>query len=146
MTPNFSAYPFQRLRRLRRRDAALESMVARWIAASTHGDRLAKLVGGRVRVDVVAPSSFDPHAARCEVRVGNAAIEVRGAAMAVRAIAQRLLGGPDELAAPRPLAIVERALWALVVATALEDLGSAGEVWPSFDTEPRNGDVVELAV
>src|SRR5262245_8384467 len=111
MTPNFSAYPFERLRRLSRRDAALESTVARWIAARSRGDRLAKLVGGPVRACVVAPSRFDPYAARCEVRVVGAAIEVRGASAGVRAITQRLLGGPDELAAPRPLVMVERAIW-----------------------------------
>jgi hypothetical protein len=151
MEPNFSAYPWQRLRSLTRAQAVLESTVAQWIGArgagagdAAAGERLARLIGGTlrpaVRVEVVAPSapgSFDPFAARCEVRVGSAAsralIEVRGASLAVRAIAQRVLGGPAELAAPRPLGVVEKSLWALVVATALEDLGVAGEVWPQLD-------------
>jgi flagellar motor switch/type III secretory pathway protein FliN len=140
--PNFSAYPFARLRKLSRRDAQLESTLARWIAARSRGERLGKLVGGAVtNVEVVAtvdanaikPRAFDPFAARCEVRVRGAAIEVRGSSMAVRTIAQRLVGGPAELAAPRPLGVVEKSIFALVVATALEDLGVAGEVWPNLD-------------
>jgi flagellar motor switch/type III secretory pathway protein FliN len=136
--PNFSAYPFSRLRRLSRRGAQIESTVARWIGARSGGARsgrarLAKLVGA-VRAEVVASGgTFDRFAARCEVRVHGAAIDVRGSSSAVRAIAQRLLGGPEELAAPRPLTIVERSIWSLVVATALEDLGVPGEVWPQLD-------------
>jgi flagellar motor switch/type III secretory pathway protein FliN len=124
------------LRRLSRREAALASVLARWIGARAPGERLARLVGAPVRADVVAssaPSGFDPWAARCEVRVGGAAIEARGSSLAVRAIAQRVLGGPAELGAPRPLGVVEKSLWSLVVATALEDLGVAGEVWPLLD-------------
>jgi flagellar motor switch/type III secretory pathway protein FliN len=164
--PNFSAYPFSRLRTLTRREAQIESALAQWIAARSRGERLGKLLAARakdrgvarggdrsgarggdrsgarggdrsggaathVRVEVVAPSaSFDPFAACAEVRIGGASIEVRGASLAVRAIAQRLLGGPEELEAPRPLTIVERSIWSLVVATALEDLGAPGEVWP----------------
>ncbi|HEY5948702.1 MAG TPA: FliM/FliN family flagellar motor switch protein [Kofleriaceae bacterium] len=132
MAPNFSAYPFAALRKLSRRDAQLESTLARWIAARSRGERLSRLVGAP-KVEVVAPSSFDPFAAHCEVRVGGAVIDVRGSSTGVRAIAQRLLGGPNELAAPRPLGVVERSLFTLVVATALEDLGVAGEVWPRLD-------------
>jgi hypothetical protein len=209
MAPNFSAYPFARLRTLSRREAAIESSLARWLAARGHGERLARLVGGPVRVDVVLARAsdagpvradgsvcahdaagatrpdaalahdaagttrgdaalahdaagatrpdaalaraFDPFAARCEIRVGGAAVEVRGSSLAVRAIAQRLLGGPAELGAPRPLGIVEKAVWALVVATALEDLGVVGAVWPVLDElaarDPASSrDVVELAV
>src|SRR5687768_3544646 len=106
MTGNFSAYPWDRVPKLTARQAQLESMVARWLAATPRGDRLAKLVGsaGRavgaarpaVRVELVAPrDTFDPFAARCEVRVGAASFDVRGASFAVRMIAQRLLGGPE---------------------------------------------------
>lgn len=143
MPPNFSAYPFDRLRTLTRRQAQLESTLARWIAARGHGERLARLVGGNVRGEVVAASVLDPFAARCQVRVRGAAIDVRGSGMAVRRIAQRLLGGPDELAAPRPLGTVEKSLFALVVATALEDLGVAGEVVPVLDGEPGDATRVE---
>ena len=140
MTPNFSAYPFHALPRLSRRRAAIESVVARWIAARGHGDRLARLAGGAVRVDVVLPAAvFDPFAARCEVRAGGAAIEVLGTSGGVRMLAQRVLGGPNERGGPRPLTLVERSIWSLVVATALEDLGVAGEVWPQLvDTQATN--------
>jgi flagellar motor switch/type III secretory pathway protein FliN len=131
-------YPWGRLRRLSRVQARLESIAAVWIAARSVGarpaDRLTALVGGPVRAEVVDRSdAFDPHAARCTVRVGGAALEVRGSSLAVRHIVQRVLGGPAELAAPRPLGVVERSIWSLVVATALEDLGVAGEVWPELD-------------
>jgi flagellar motor switch/type III secretory pathway protein FliN len=134
MAPNFSAYPFASLRKLTRREAAVESVLARWIAARPSGERLARLVGATPQVTAVPPSpSFDPFAARCEVRVGAAAIDVHGSSLAVRALVQRLLGGPAELAAPRPLGVVERSIFALLVATALEDLGVPGQVWPKLD-------------
>jgi hypothetical protein len=190
-------YPFDQLPRLTRADAAVQSALARWLAARPSRDGLAALAGGPVRVRFAArggspgtvigrapgivaqgaptiasgpiararvpdaarsdaPESggagamarvapeivaverepFDPFAARCEVRVGGASIEVLGSSRAVRALAQRLLGGPAELAAPRPLTHVEQSLWALVVATALEDLAIAGEVIPRVSVEP----------
>jgi len=77
----------------------------------------------------------------------GATCAVRGDSLGVRAIAQRMLGGPDELAAPRPLGDVETSLWSLVVATALEDLGVAGHVWPSATPSDVSAHVgVELAV
>src|SRR5574339_896154 len=122
MAPNFSAYPFHRLRKLSRREAAIESTIARWVAGhrTARGERLAKLLGTRaaaVRAEVVAAATaFDPFAARCAVRIGGAAIVVHGSSLGVRAIAQRLLGGPAELAAARPLGVVEKSLFTLVVA------------------------------
>ena len=224
MTPNFSAYPFERVRRVSRREAALQSTVAKWLAVrSSEPERLVALVrraggggdvavvgrgggsgdatvvgrgggggdamvvgrggGGDVAVvgrasdpalvgragggdvaaraaatRVVRPSKrvaetrrathdvrialaaqaarFDPFAARCHVRARGAVFEVRGASAGVRAIAQRILGGPEELAAPRPLTVVERSIWAFVVATALEDFGVPGDVSPVLE-EPR---------
>lgn len=65
--------------------------------------------------------------------------------MGVRAIAQRVLGGPAELAAPRPLTEAERAMWCVAIAAALDDAGLGGEVWP-VERRPgaARGDVVEL--
>ena len=76
--------------------------MAGWLGGWRGGDRLAALVGAPVRVRVVEPAR-DPHAAVATVRVNGVSLGVRGGAAAIRAIAQRLLGGPDELAAPRPL-------------------------------------------
>lgn len=151
MTPNFSAYPVERLRKLTRRQARLESSLARWIAARGQGERLARLVGGPVRVELGTSSAagdehrgVGPHAACCLVRVPGTSLWVRGSAMAIRRIAQRLLGGPEELAAPRPLTVVERSIFALVVATALEDLGVTGEVVPVLDDDGDPGDPGEM--
>lgn len=146
MTPKFSAYPWDSVPRLSRREATRTSVIARWIRArgdigSERGRRLAKLVGakaGDVRAQVGGSSEdIDPHAAACTVRVAGAEVGVFGSSAGVRAIAQRLLGGPEELAAPRPLGVVEQSIWSLVVATALEDLGVAGQVWPIVDGGAR---------
>jgi flagellar motor switch/type III secretory pathway protein FliN len=128
---SFRPYPFARLRRVSRDDAAFESAIARWLAARPLGTRVAKLAHGRVTMAVVgAGGPHDPNAVVATVRVGGVAIGVAGSGAPIRKLAQRLLGGPTELAAPRPANLVEHAIWALMVAAALEDLGIAGEVWP----------------
>src|SRR5262245_47578582 len=104
--PNFSPYPFGALRRVSRRDAAIESAIARWVAARPRGGgpHTAALVGGPVRARVVGLGGecrVPPDAAVAELRLGGLAIAVAASGAAVRALAQRLLGGPDELAAPR---------------------------------------------
>jgi len=81
----------------------------------------------------------DPHAALAEVRAGGASIVLCASPGPVRAIAQRLLGGPAELAAPRPLGAIEQAIWALAVAAAVEDAGIAAEVWPLAGPPPAPG-------
>jgi type III secretion protein Q len=132
-------YPFERLARVSRREAALQSAIATWIGARAWGERVARLVGGAVTARVVRVRAGDASArerdVRCDVRIAGAVIDVRVDGGVVRRIAQRVLGGPAELAAPRPSTLAERALWALVVATALEDFGVAGEVWPVLDAE-----------
>jgi flagellar motor switch/type III secretory pathway protein FliN len=66
----------------------------------------------------------------CAVDIDGVAIDVAGSSLAVRALVQRMLGGPEELAAPRPLGAFEQSLWSLLVAAALEDLGIAALVRP----------------
>ncbi|HEY3801400.1 MAG TPA: FliM/FliN family flagellar motor switch protein [Kofleriaceae bacterium] len=141
-----------------RTDLPTINLVARWLAATgALGRRTAALVGGPVHARSIAPPLGDPNAARCELRVGGESFELSAASAGVRRIAQRVLGGPTEIAAPRPLNAVESAIWALVVAAALEDLGIAGEVWPcesplAIADDNGNvigsliGSVIELAV
>jgi type III secretion protein Q len=146
MVPKFSAYPWEALPQRTAREAQLESAAARWIAARRLKGALAQLVGGTVQINTAKAGSADPNAAACEVRIGGRALWVRGGALAVRRIAQQLLGGPPELAGPRPLGYVEQAVWALVVATALDDAGVPAEVWPCpdlVDMVPR--ETIELA-
>lgn len=130
--PNFSPFPFHHLRTLSRREAAIESTLARWLAPRQLAARVAELAGGpvRARLTGLIPPAPDPHAALAEVRVHGAPIVLAASSGPVRALAQRLLGGPAELAAPRPLTVVEHAIWALAVAAALADLEVAAEVWP----------------
>lgn len=116
--------------RIARGDVADLAVLARWLdATGTLGRRTTALVGGPVRVRAIAARLGDPYAARCELRVAGTSLELLAASTGVRRIAQRLLGGPTEAAAPRPLSAVEHAVWALALAAALEDLGIAGEVW-----------------
>ena len=130
--PNFSPFPFDRLPRLTRRAAAIESALARWIAPRKLGAKLAALAGGPVRARFagLVPCAPDPHAAVAEVRFGGVPIVVAGSARPVRALTQRVLRGAGELDAPRPLTVAEQAIWALAVAAALVDLEVAAEVWP----------------
>jgi hypothetical protein len=130
--PNFSPFPFARLRRLGRREAAIESSLARWFAAGRLGAKVAALAGGpvRARFEGILAGPPDPHAAYAEVRHGGAAILVAASSRPVRALAQRLLGGAAELDAARPPTVAEHAIWALAVGAALVDLGVGAEVWP----------------
>lgn len=145
-TPNFSPFPFSRLRTLSRRDAAIESLLARWVAVRQPGARVAALAGGAVRVRLVETVARmpDPHAALAEVRCGGVSIGLAASSRPVRALAQRLLGGPDELDAPRPLTVAEHAIWALVVAAAIADLDLAAEVWP-LAGGALDGDAITVA-
>ncbi|MEO8704046.1 MAG: FliM/FliN family flagellar motor switch protein [Kofleriaceae bacterium] len=134
--------------RLTRREAAFETVVAQWIAARRLGAHVAKLAGGPVHVRLVghARGSFDPHPALAEVRIGGQSIVLAAASAPVRALAQRVLGGPVELAAPRPPTPVEHAIWALAIAAAIEDTGVAAEVWPLAESPVRETLALELAV
>lgn len=144
--PNFSPFPFGRLRKVSRRDAAIESMLARWIAVRQPGARVAALAGGAVRARLVETVARmpDPHAALAEVRCAGVSIGLAASSRPVRALAQRLLGGPDELDAPRPLTVAEHAIWALIVAAAIADLDVAAEVWP-LDGPAPGGDAITVA-
>ena len=128
-------FPFERLETVR--EPRLGNAVARQLAIAPHGRQVEQLVGGVASARVGGGVLDDPFAASCELRVRGHAIEVRGASGFVRAFAQRLLGGPEELRAPRPLTEVEHAMWALLVAAAVEDLGISGEVWPHLEQRTR---------
>lgn len=114
------------------------------------GARIARLAGGPVRVASWSLASarrapIDVHAALAEVRLGGLSIVLAGASQPVRVLAQRLLGGPAELEAPRPLTIAEHAIWAVAIAAAIEDLGVEAEVWPLAEREPeRAGDAIAV--
>lgn len=151
-----SLFPVDALPVVPRQELGLLNAVARWLAISRHATRgyprLEKLAGGPVVIRDVAigrcddpwkpPTGDDVHAGVCAVRLGGELIDVRGGHNAVRHISQRILGGPPELPAPRPLGMVEQAMWALAVAAAVEDLGIDCEVVaceaPAVVREGRN--------
>lgn len=124
-----AAFPFDQLPRVSRAELTRTSSLARWLALRPLGTRVATLVGGPATLRVGEGALADRYAAACEVRVRGQTFVVRGASAFVRAFAQQMMSGPEELAAPRPLTETEEALWVLLVAAALEDLGIDGEVW-----------------
>jgi len=136
--PQFSLFPYDRIPRSSRADAATESVLARWLAGSRRpaSAHLTKLIGGPSRITSVriARRPFDPYAALAEIRIGGLAIPIAGSGHAIRALTQDLLGGVDELPAPRNLTTAEQAVWSLVVSAALVDAGLSGEVWPLADS------------
>ena len=136
--PNFSPYPTASLRRLTRADAALETALARWLIARPLGAKVGALLGDGARARIIGTRGepFDPHAAHAEIRIAGQSIIVACASRPLRALAQKLFGGPPELDAPRALTSVEEAAWVLVVASALEDAAVPGEVWPCAALPP----------
>lgn len=137
--PKFSPFPWSAVRRLSQRDAALESVLARWLRAQRRVDTVLGMAVTVERLAVVAAPHADPNAAHCEVRVAGLAMDVAGSSQVVRALTTKLLGGPDELAAPRPLTEVESGMWCAAVATWLDAAGVAGEVWPAANpTSPTS--------
>ncbi len=100
---------------------------------------LAGLVRTSARIVSVELASrpFDPFAAVAEVRAGRIAIPVAGSSQGVRAITQRLLGGPEEVAAPRALTPAEHAVWAAIVAAVLVDFEIDATVWPLAESASR---------
>jgi type III secretion protein Q len=153
--PNFSPFPFEHLQRYSRREAALTSVLARWIVVRPLGERTAQLAGGPVTVERHAihaagsRASIDPHAAIAEIRLAGLSLLVALSSRPIRGLAQRLLGGPAELAAARPLTSAEHAIGALLLAAAIEDLGLPAEVWPLAELDPdlvRDSIQLELGV
>jgi flagellar motor switch/type III secretory pathway protein FliN len=141
----FSAYPWGALPRRTRREAAIESTIAGWLAVRPP----ARLLDGLVRVTGVrgGPAGIDPAGACCELAIGGEVIEIHGTGALVRVLAERWLGGPPELPAPRPLGVVEHALWAHAVAIAARELAITGEVKPRLAmAPPREGLAVELTL
>lgn len=119
----------------------LLAAVARWADAAgvADGGRVDALGGTVARIEGAALVAGDALAARLADPTSSVAV-VRGAAgtahvvapgALVRRLAQALLGGPDELAAPRPATPAEQAVLAYAVAAWVERLGAAVEVEPS---------------
>lgn len=135
-------------RRSARLASAVAGTVAGWrrprLLVRRHGTEIvveqpARIAADRYRlVDarVMAPAALaarlvDPTTGVAVLRAGGWRGFVVAPARAVRALAQEVLGGPDEVAAPRPLTIAERAVLVAAIAAALADLELAVEVEPS---------------
>ncbi|HEY4238693.1 MAG TPA: FliM/FliN family flagellar motor switch protein [Kofleriaceae bacterium] len=136
--PKFPAVP--------RATLARQNALARWVhARPLLGASASALAGAPVRVLAArVGAAMDPHAAVSVVKLGADRFSVFGASILARKLAQRVLGGPSELAAPRPLTVAEHAIFAAFVAALLEDAGLPGEAWPLDSEAP--GDLVELTL
>ncbi len=101
-------------------------------AAAEMAARRYQLAGAAVlSQEAFAARLADPTAGVAQLRAGP----WRGFAIVpgrtVRTLAQQVLGGPDELTAPRPLTVAERAVLIGAVAAALDDLDLSVEVEPT---------------
>ncbi len=122
------------LPQISRADAVLWSMVSRAVAARqpTVLAAWATIVGEPVALAQVQLMPWSTDTAMWTTATlldaNGPLAEVAIATAWLRCIAQRFLGGPNELAAPRPATVAERAVWAFLVASLAAELGAPVEV------------------
>lgn len=122
------------LPQISRADAALWSMVSRALAAQQPAGLAAwaAIVGEPLALAQVHLMSWPNDAAMWTtatlVDAQGPLAEVSIATMWLRQIAQRILGGPSEMAAPRPATVAERAVWAFLAASLVAELAAPVEV------------------
>lgn len=122
------------LPQISRADAALWSMVARAVAAQQPAGLAAwaAIVGEPVTLAQVHlmpwPNDAMMWTTATLVDAQGPLAEVSIATMWLRRISQRILGGPTEMAAPRPATVAERAVWAFLVASMAAELAAPVEV------------------
>ncbi len=134
-------YPWSSLPHVERRALPVLAALARWadVHGAWTGARIAVLGGAVARIDHVAVLAGEALAVRLSdvtavvvaARGPGGVVHVVVPGMVVRRAAQRLLGGPAEIAAPRPLTVAERAVAVYLVAAALDPLDAAVEVEPT---------------
>jgi type III secretion protein Q len=130
-------FPWHALPRADRRAGRLAAALAAWTGARPDARRWAdvptaagpaRIRAGAARVlagPALGRALADPSSAACALRIGTRAAYVVASGRLVRALAHAVLGGPDELAAPRAPTPAERGVLAFAVAAAL-DAVSAG--------------------
>jgi hypothetical protein len=130
-------FPWQSLPRVDRRSAAVASAVAAWIGGLRRAEIAtpagavhvragrAEVLGGSLLADALADPTSAVAIVRARGRLAPAAYVIAGGAL-VRGLARVILGGPDELDAPRPPTPAERGVLAYAVAAAIDRAGIAG--------------------
>jgi flagellar motor switch/type III secretory pathway protein FliN len=134
-------FPWSSLPKVERRALPALTALARWVdvRAAPGGARVDALGGAVARVEhaailggeALAERLADPTAAVAALRGAGGVAYVVAPGQLVRRAAQRLLGGPDEIAGPRPLTGAERAVLVYAVASWIDRLDAALEVEPS---------------
>jgi hypothetical protein len=133
-------------RRVEREAARVGDAAARWIRRAAGPAAVPVLAGRPIRVRVVrVGGTADADGAVAVIRGGGEPAMAIGGGALVRGLAQAILGGPAELAAPRPPTVAEQAVWTLAVATALAPTTLTAE--PSLVAPGlARGTLIELAV
>ncbi len=138
-------FPWDRLPRIRRRDAELAAALAALTGAS--GRARAAVPGiGTLELRVGSPQLLqkpalaarlsDPSSATLLVRAGGAAAQVVVPGRLVRSLGQRLLGGPDEMDGPRSPTPAERGALAYVASAVADALAPDAQVEPLESAGP----------
>lgn len=140
MAPDVRAFPWHALPRVNARDGELVAALAAWTGAS--GRAVAAVPGiGELRLTLgraqrlagpaLASRLADPTAAVIAVRAGAAVAHVVAPGELVRSLGQRLLGGPDELAASRATTPAERGALLYAAAAVAAVLAPRAQVEPA---------------
>jgi type III secretion protein Q len=157
MAPDVRAFPWHALPRVSARDGELAAALAAWTGAS--GRAVAAVPGiGELRLTLgraqrlagaaLASRLADPTAVVIAVRAGAAAAHVVAPGELVRSLGQRLLGGPDELAAPRATTPAERGAFLYAAAAVAATLAPRAQVEPASRAALSSDEatVIEVAV
>ncbi len=125
------------------------SRAAVWVGARSPAEGVRWRGAAVVEQSEARRRLHEPSVARVRVRRGELVAIVGLPWLAWRALAARALGpaaADDELAAPRPPTLAERAFAAAAVAEALATSGIAGEVELGDDAPPWRGSVLVIEV
>jgi type III secretion protein Q len=155
MAPDVRDVPWHALPSASARDGELVAALASWTGAS--GRAVAAVPGiGEVRLAIgrahrlsgpaLAARLADPTAVAVVVRAGSVAAHLVAPAELVRSLGQRLLGGPDELAAGRPTTPAERGAFLYAAAAVAAALTPRAQVEPTSATPAGLGAAAEATV
>ncbi|MEZ4360005.1 MAG: FliM/FliN family flagellar motor switch protein [Kofleriaceae bacterium] len=125
-----SPFPFHALPRYQRADLAVLDAALAWLGAGKAPARALGLALTGWRLTAVTRRELDSGAGLAWLGRAGARALLSVPGEVARALGQRLLAAPVELAAPRPLTAAEQAVVALACAEALDDATADAQVEP----------------